>query len=298
MKSNAGKFEPYGEVYEGMPGAVITCLLDRREPRRSTISFCLNGMHLGVAFRLPAWLAEVPLFPAICGREDWRAACRFRDLHFSHGGFRDLDEASSAHLAASHGSDVTAVFAAAPLVDLRELREFDVPDENLVELQNVKGKPIAGDELRRSLLHEHAIINDDIQTKYSADGCMVVVAFTSHRVARSVVAAPPLDLKAFLRPDFSAAAQSLLASQRPTKAATTDAVARRLIAAALDRDSLLSRKQLRQIRAQPVQGGGSFGREPSPSAASGSGLRRPPPDWRRLPEESVRLRRLQLNALQ
>ena len=25
-----------------------------------------------MAFRLPAWLADVPLFPAICGREDWQ----------------------------------------------------------------------------------------------------------------------------------------------------------------------------------------------------------------------------------
>lgn len=37
--------------------------------------YCLNGRNLGVAFRLPPWLADVPLFPAICGREDWQAWC-------------------------------------------------------------------------------------------------------------------------------------------------------------------------------------------------------------------------------
>lgn len=38
--------------------------------------YCLNGRNLGVAFRLPAWLADVPLFPAICGREDWQVSGR------------------------------------------------------------------------------------------------------------------------------------------------------------------------------------------------------------------------------
>mmetsp|Transcript_6449 Transcript_6449/g.11526 ORF Transcript_6449/g.11526 Transcript_6449/m.11526 type:complete len:321 (-) Transcript_6449:32-994(-) len=252
MKSNNGKFEKYGDLYEGLVGCVITCLLDRQE-RRHSISYCLNGKNLGVAFRLPSWMAEVPLFPALCGREDWRAILRFRDLRYPHGGFRDLAEASNVDILREEGADLAAasVFAAAPFVETRELQEFDVPDENIVELRREGVGNLDGHEIRKWLLHEHGIIKEDFHSKLSEDGRFGVFAFTTHRVARSIVAAPPQQVKAVLRGGFSEEAQAMLAAERPDKATTTDAVARRLIAGALDGDTVLSRDQLRQIRAKP-----------------------------------------------
>ncbi|CAK9083085.1 unnamed protein product [Durusdinium trenchii] len=248
MKSNCGRFEKYGEVFEAQTGAVVTCLLDRREPRRSSISYCLNGRSLGVAFRLPPWLADVPLFPAICGREDWKAICRFQDLRFPHGGFSCLEEANRGHVADDGGaaSAAAAVFAAAPFVEERELKQLDVPDENLVELRSDDG--IDERELKSWLIHEYGISSADFHAEFAEKMCIAVLAFTSHRVARSMLHAPPPGLQVSLRPAFSEEAQKILALRRPDKAATTDVVARRLIAGALDGDVKLTKEQLRQIR--------------------------------------------------
>ncbi|CAE7229210.1 Ddx1 [Symbiodinium sp. KB8] len=274
MKSNAGRFEKYGEMFEGMPGAVITCLLDRREPRRHTISYCLNGKNLGVAFRLPPWLGEVPLYPAVCGREDWQATCRFRDLRFPHGGYRDLDEACSQHVVTDDNSvdaasAAAAVFAAAPFVEERELRQLDVPNENLIELRSEGEVPIDGQELKSWLVQEYGISSADFHAEYSDNQCMAVLAFPSHRVSRSMANAPPPKMLVRLKSDFSEEAEAILALHRPSKGATTDAVARRLIAGALDGDTVITKEQLRQIRAKKL----------SSSAAAGGyeAKRKPPP---------------------
>ncbi|CAE7022788.1 Ddx1, partial [Symbiodinium sp. CCMP2456] len=264
MKSNAGRFEKYGEMFEGMPGAVITCLLDRREPRRHTISYCLNGKNLGVAFRLPAWLGEVPLYPAVCGREDWQATCRFRDLRFPHGGYRDLDEACSQHVVTDDNSvdaasAAAAVFAAAPFVEERELRQLDVPNENLIELRSEAEVPINGQELKSWLVQEYGISSADFHAEYSDDQCMAVLAFPSHRVSRSMANAPPPKMLVRLKSDFSEEAEAILALHRPNKGATTDAVARRLIAGALDGDTVITKEQLRQIRAKKLPSSAAAG---------------------------------------
>jgi hypothetical protein len=94
MKSTNRKFEKYGEEFYQSPAAVVTCLLDRRDPKCETISFCLDGRLLGVAFQLPAELAGVPLFPAVCGKETWAAFCRFDEtMTFPQTGYRPLAEA-------------------------------------------------------------------------------------------------------------------------------------------------------------------------------------------------------------
>jgi len=93
MTSTNRKFAKYGEEYHRMPGAVVTCLLDRRDPDTETISFCLNGRDSGVAFHLPAELAGVPLFPAVCGKEAWCADLQSKDLAFPQEGYRLLSEA-------------------------------------------------------------------------------------------------------------------------------------------------------------------------------------------------------------
>jgi len=96
MTSTSRKFEKYGEEYYQMPGAVVTCLLDRRDPHLETISFCLGGRDLGVAFRLPAELAGVPLFPAICGKDAWCADIYSMNLAFPQEGYSLLSEAVTA----------------------------------------------------------------------------------------------------------------------------------------------------------------------------------------------------------
>merc|ERR1711920_788563 len=93
MKSTRGNFEPYGEKFEGRSGAIVTCLLDRSDPENQTISFCVNGSNQGVAFQVPAKMADLPLFPAICGRGTWRAACRFGNLSFPVEGYGSLVQA-------------------------------------------------------------------------------------------------------------------------------------------------------------------------------------------------------------
>jgi len=94
MKSTNRKFEKYGEEFHQSPAAVVTCLLDRRDPKCETISYCLDGRPLGVAFQLPAELAGVPLFPAVCGKESWAAVGRFDEtITFPQAGYRRLADA-------------------------------------------------------------------------------------------------------------------------------------------------------------------------------------------------------------
>ena len=91
MKSTNRKFEKYGEEFYQSPAAVVTCLLDRRDPECETICYSLDGRPLGVAFQLPAELAGVPLFPAVCGKETWAANCRFGEtITFPQTGYRRL----------------------------------------------------------------------------------------------------------------------------------------------------------------------------------------------------------------
>eukprot|EP00439_Symbiodinium_sp_Y106_P051291 s2497_g6.t2 len=63
-------------------------------------------------------------------------------------------------------------------------------------------------------------------------------------------------------------AEAILAVHRPHKGATTDAVARRLIAGALDGDTVITKEQLRQIRAKKL---------PSSAASGGYEAKRKPP---------------------
>lgn len=76
-KSHAGKYDDYGEVFQDKPGSIVSCLIDRTHRQNQTINYCFNGQPLGVAFTIPAELAEEPLFPAICGKATWIASCRF-----------------------------------------------------------------------------------------------------------------------------------------------------------------------------------------------------------------------------
>lgn len=96
MISTNRKFQKYGEEFHQTPGAIVTCLLDRRDPTAETISFCLNGRNLGIAFTLPAELADVPLFPAICGKEAWCANFLGENLAFPQEGFGLLQDALDA----------------------------------------------------------------------------------------------------------------------------------------------------------------------------------------------------------
>mmetsp|Transcript_115904 Transcript_115904/g.201209 ORF Transcript_115904/g.201209 Transcript_115904/m.201209 type:complete len:733 (-) Transcript_115904:280-2478(-) len=82
MKSTGGKFEEYGEKFEAVSGAVVTCLVDRRDSEQQTISFCLNGKNQGLAFQIPENMADLPLFPMVCGRGGWQAVCHFRNLKY------------------------------------------------------------------------------------------------------------------------------------------------------------------------------------------------------------------------
>jgi len=96
-KATGGVFEPYGETFEALVGTVVTCLLDRRDPQHQMISYCLNGRSLGLAFVVPTELADVPLYPAICGRGDWHSTycCTGSGLKFPQVGCRPLEEAVS-----------------------------------------------------------------------------------------------------------------------------------------------------------------------------------------------------------
>eukprot|EP00746_Dinoflagellata_sp_MGD_P074813 gnl/MRDRNA2_/MRDRNA2_30170_c0_seq1.p1 gnl/MRDRNA2_/MRDRNA2_30170_c0~~gnl/MRDRNA2_/MRDRNA2_30170_c0_seq1.p1 ORF type:complete len:1055 (-),score=193.52 gnl/MRDRNA2_/MRDRNA2_30170_c0_seq1:243-3407(-) len=96
QKSNDGRFERYGEEFKDEAGVVISCLLDRRSQDDQTISFCINGCHLGVAFRLPPELADVPLFPSLCGKGKWSVSCHFQELIFPQPGYAELTNALAA----------------------------------------------------------------------------------------------------------------------------------------------------------------------------------------------------------
>ncbi|CAJ1360153.1 unnamed protein product [Effrenium voratum] len=111
----------------------------------------------------------------------------------------------------------------------RELKQLDVPDENLVELEGEDGS-IDEKELKSWLIQEYGISSADFHAEFAPARGRAVLAFTSHRVARSMQNAPPPRCQVSLRPSFSAAALDLIRAKRPTKGATTDAVARRLIA--------------------------------------------------------------------
>lgn len=91
--STGRKFEQYGEEYGETPGAVVSCLLDRRDPERETICFCLDGRELGVAFRLPPEMAGVPLFPTVSGKGSWRAEGVPQALAFPQEGYAPLADA-------------------------------------------------------------------------------------------------------------------------------------------------------------------------------------------------------------
>lgn len=93
MKSTGGKFEPYGNEFSGSTGSIVTCLLDRRDSQQQIISFCLNGVDQGTAFTIPSQMADLPLFPALCGRGTWSALCRFEKLTYPSADYLPLAEA-------------------------------------------------------------------------------------------------------------------------------------------------------------------------------------------------------------
>ena len=96
-KSNAGKFEAYGEPFG--KGDVIGCFIDRTTTKKGgggggkgggggggegsgTIRFSKNGVDLGVAFEIPARLANRALFPTVAVKN---AECEVRfDAPFAH----------------------------------------------------------------------------------------------------------------------------------------------------------------------------------------------------------------------
>lgn len=71
-KSHMGKFLSYGVAFG--EGDVVSCCVDRR---RREISFGVNDQHLGRAFSIPRDWDGVPLFPALCAREAFRATGYF-----------------------------------------------------------------------------------------------------------------------------------------------------------------------------------------------------------------------------
>lgn len=268
MKSTSGKFEPYGENFEASTGAVVTCLVDRRQARGQSISYCLNGKSLGVAFRLEPWLADVALFPALCGREDWKARCRFRGLKYPQPGFTALGEAKPDDvvdgLSAEAAKSSAQAFAPAPSIGLRELKQFDVPDENLLEFRGPKGV-LELAPVQRWLAREHDLQSSDFHCQISEDGAWALLAFSSHRTARGVLAAPPRGIAAGAKAGFSVEARDLLRKLQPRKGATTDAVARRLIAGALEGDAVMTKEQIRQLRARKLNADDTGGRRPPPA---------------------------------
>lgn len=281
-------------VHEGKVGAVITCLVDRRDTRRQTISFCLDGRALGVAFYLPAWLADVALFPAVCGREDWSVTCRFAGLAFPQAGHRGLAEALAGDVVDGASADglgaSDAAFAPAPQVDGRELRQFDVPDENLLELRSDGDESLDFAAVKQWLAEEHG--GGDFHVEVCASGHVAVAAFASHRVARGIAAAPPPHVVVAMRKEFGEAAEELLRTRQPVRGAATDRVARRLIAGALYDDKVLTKEQLRQLRAPRVARPQQVGRGTSDGlGAAGAACRAPaarvPPPAPPMPLETV-----------
>jgi hypothetical protein len=95
-KSTSGRYEDYGDKYQGKVGTVVSCLIYRSDPEHQTISYGLDGRNLGVAFRLAPELSGAPLFPAICGKGVWSATCRWTDFKFLEEGYRPLSQALAA----------------------------------------------------------------------------------------------------------------------------------------------------------------------------------------------------------
>lgn len=276
MKSNGGKFEPYGEVHEGKVGAVVSCLVDRRKVQQQSISFCVDGRSLGIAFKIPTWLADVALFPAICGREDWAVDVHFHDLAYLQTGYRALGKAfpgdvvdipSLDQLSASRSA-----FAAAPVVKPRELQQFDVPDENVIEFRSRGDESLDLAGLQAWL--QEACGGNEFHIESSDSGHVAIASFATHQAARGIMAAPPPHAEVAAHGDLSGAAVELLSLRQPRKKATTDRVARRFIAGALQDDPTLTKEQLRHIRqsgSQPVGG------DSPPGVQSVSVGRRAPP---------------------
>jgi len=87
-KSSGRQFDDYGETYK--EGDVIGCLLDRD---KRTISFCKNGLDLGVAFNLDENLDGVGLKPHVCGK-GFAVAVKFdRPMEYPVDGFTPIGEA-------------------------------------------------------------------------------------------------------------------------------------------------------------------------------------------------------------
>lgn len=92
-KSTARKYTDYGEVFQGKVGTVVSCLIDRSDPDNQTMSFCVNGRHMGCAFQIPKALNDQPLFPAVCGKDVWEVRCCFEASAFSVDGYSPLGQA-------------------------------------------------------------------------------------------------------------------------------------------------------------------------------------------------------------
>jgi hypothetical protein len=139
-KSNAGQYSEYGDKFQGRSGAVISCLIDRSDPARQTISYALDGSDLGIAFELSESLAEEPIFPAICGKGEWRVACRYTAFAFPLAEYRPLSEALGARDAVpGHGLPGAVVpptgrrVARNPLAELEKLAQATcVPVDGVV----------------------------------------------------------------------------------------------------------------------------------------------------------------------
>mmetsp|Transcript_81384 Transcript_81384/g.226676 ORF Transcript_81384/g.226676 Transcript_81384/m.226676 type:complete len:510 (-) Transcript_81384:71-1600(-) len=256
MKSHRGKFEPYGQTHEGLTGAVIGCLLDRRDARRQTISFTLNGEDLGVAFQVPLWMMDVPLLPAVCGREDWQVAIRGGNWLFPPPAlYKPLDDLASSQDSADSGYKAAqACLAPAPQEERRRVFEFDVPDQNLVEIRSSGDEVLDEEQVLDWIDRECCVPKRNCHVVITDTQHVAVIAFSDHRAARSLLKVPPPLAGSYCREDFSEAAEEVLWRRRPEdRADTTDRVARRFIAGALadDRGAVaVTSAQLRLIRGE------------------------------------------------
>eukprot|EP00929_Paragymnodinium_shiwhaense_P092489 TRINITY_DN52405_c0_g1_i1.p1 TRINITY_DN52405_c0_g1~~TRINITY_DN52405_c0_g1_i1.p1 ORF type:complete len:525 (-),score=93.35 TRINITY_DN52405_c0_g1_i1:27-1601(-) len=258
MKSHANKFDPYGEVYEARQGAVLTCCLDRRDARSQTISYSLDGTDLGVAFRLPLWMADVPLLPAVCGREDWQVAIRGCMFKFDPGPpYRPLYEMAQEcktmdRAAYKDHSPTKECLGPAPQEQQKHIEEFDVPDSNLVEIRSQGDETLDESDVLSWLVRECEVPKGDLHIELTETCSVAVVAFSNHRWARSLLAVPPPMSTTHVREDFSEAADELLRAKRPEdRAETTDRVARRFVAGALADDKgagSVPKEKLRELR--------------------------------------------------
>lgn len=165
-KSTGGNYEDYGECFQGAVGAVIACLIDRRDPQRQTISFCLDGKNLGVAFEIPVSLiCDEPLFPALCGKGAWQVTCRYANFAFPIGDYRPLSQALAARDAV-HGQGLPGtitppagarvVFSDAVSARQAQIKRRD-PMQELRRLAEVSTTPVEGVVAgRHVVLHVHS----------------------------------------------------------------------------------------------------------------------------------------------